>query len=60
VLLREKEPTTVAGLMHHVIRDETLRAQVLETQARAIAAVRAIDFGSLLLDRLAPVLEGHA
>ena len=56
VLLREKEPTTVAGLMHHVIRDETLRAQVLKTQARAIAEVRAIDFGSLLLDRLAPVL----
>ena len=30
---------------------------MLETQARAIGEVRAIDFGALLLERLAPVLE---
>jgi hypothetical protein len=29
----------------------------METQARAIAEVRATDFGALLLDRLRPVLE---
>ena len=46
--------------MQRVLTDDALRAQVLKTQARAMAEVRAIDFGSLLLDRLAPVLEGHA
>jgi glycosyltransferase involved in cell wall biosynthesis len=57
VLLRDKPPAGVAALVHRVIADETLRAQVLETQERAIAAVRATDFGALLLERLAPVLQ---
>jgi glycosyltransferase involved in cell wall biosynthesis len=57
VLLRDKEPAVVAGLLHRLITDDRLRARVLETQERAMAAVRATDFGALLRDRLAPVLQ---
>ncbi len=57
VLLRDKEPAVVAGLVHRLIADAPLRARVLETQERAMSEVRAIDFGALVLDRLAPVLE---
>jgi len=57
VLLRQKDPATVAGLVHRLITDGLLRARVLETQDRALAEVRATDFGALLLERLAPVLE---
>ena len=57
VLLRDKEPAAVAGLVRRVLTDDALRARVMETQARAIAEVRATDFGALLLDRLRPVLE---
>jgi glycosyltransferase involved in cell wall biosynthesis len=56
VLLREKDPAVVAGLTHRVLTDPSLRARVLETQERALSAVRAIDFGALVLERLAPVL----
>jgi len=56
VLLREKEPALVAGLVHRVLTDDALRARVLKTQAGAMAQVRGTDFGALLLDRLAPVL----
>jgi hypothetical protein len=57
VLLRDKQPAAVAGLVHRILTDDTLREQVLETQARAMAKVRATDFGALLLDRLGPVLR---
>ncbi|HUG52607.1 MAG TPA: glycosyltransferase family 4 protein [Vicinamibacteria bacterium] len=57
VLLREKDPSVVAGLVHRLLADQGLRARVLETQERAMAEVRGIDFGALLLDRLAPVLQ---
>lgn len=56
VLLHDKEPAVVAGLLRRLLTDGVLRARVLETQERAMAAVRAIDFGALLLERLAPVL----
>jgi glycosyltransferase involved in cell wall biosynthesis len=56
VLLRRKEPEVVAEVVHCVLSDGALKAAVLSTQARAIAQVRATDFGALLLDRLAPVL----
>ena len=56
VLLRDKDPAAVAGLVRRVLTDEALRARIMETQARAIAEVRATDFGALLLDRLRPVL----
>jgi hypothetical protein len=37
-----------------------LRRLVTASQKRAAAEIRAIDFGSLVLDRLAPVLQGSA
>jgi glycosyltransferase involved in cell wall biosynthesis len=57
VLLRDKSrPEETAELVHAVLSDSSLRAAVLETQARAIAEIRATDFGALLRERLAPVL----
>jgi glycosyltransferase involved in cell wall biosynthesis len=56
ILLREKRPEVVAELLGRVQEDGALRAAVLRTQERALAAVRAIDFSSLLQERLAPVL----
>jgi hypothetical protein len=46
----------VAELLGRVQEDGILRAEVLRTQERALAAVRAIDFSALLQERLAPVL----
>jgi glycosyltransferase involved in cell wall biosynthesis len=60
VLLRDKAPAVVAGLVRRLLTDDALRARVLETQERAMAEVRATDFGALLLDRLRPVLERAA
>lgn len=57
ILLDEKEPFEVAALIDRVLGDESLRAGVMRTQARALASLRAVDFGALLLDRLAPVLQ---
>ncbi len=57
VLLRDKEPAAVAGLVRRILTDDSLRSRVLETQERAMAEVRATDFGALLLDRLRPVLR---
>ncbi len=56
VLLREKRPEVVAELLHALVHDAGLRRAVLETQRRAIDAVRRTDFGALLAERLAPVL----
>ena len=56
VLLREKPPELVAGLLHEILSNGTLRESILETQRRAVGRVRATDFGALLLDRLAPLL----
>ena len=56
ILLREKRPEVVAELLGRVHEDGALRAAVLRTQERALAAVRAIDFSALLQERLAPVL----
>ena len=57
ILLKEKRPEIVAELIASVLGDAALRRAVLATQERAIAAVRATDFGALLMDRLAPVLN---
>jgi glycosyltransferase involved in cell wall biosynthesis len=57
ILLADKDPLEVAGLMDRVLGDAGLRASVLATQSRALAELRAIDFGALLLERLAPVLR---
>ncbi len=57
ILLTEKRPEVVAELMGRLLRDDTLREQVLSTQERALREVRAVDFPALLRERLAPVLS---
>jgi glycosyltransferase involved in cell wall biosynthesis len=58
VLLRDKSrPEETAELVNAVLVDPKLRGAVLATQERAVAEVRATDFGALLRERLAPVLE---
>ena len=59
VLLGDKSPEVVAELVHGVLTDKVLRAAVMATQARAIAEIRATDFGALLRERLAPVLDSE-
>jgi hypothetical protein len=59
VLLGDKSPEVVAELVHGVLADPTLRAAVMATQARAVAEIRATDFGALLRERLAPVLDSE-
>ena len=58
ILLQDKRPELVADLLDGVTRGGPLRRAVLESQARAIGAIRAIDFGALLRDRLDVVLRG--
>jgi L-malate glycosyltransferase len=57
VLLQDKSrPEVTAEIVHEVVSEGELRRAVLATQARAVAQVRALDFGALLRERLAPVL----
>lgn len=56
VLLKEKRPEVVAELLHRLLTDAALRSGVMGTQERALAEVRAIDFGALLRERLEPAL----
>ena len=56
VLLGEKRPEVVAELVARILGDSPLRAAVLDTQSRALERLDALDFGTLLLERLAPVL----
>ncbi|HXK10727.1 MAG TPA: glycosyltransferase [Vicinamibacteria bacterium] len=58
VLLEDKRPELVAELLDRVTRAGELRRAVLESQARAVAAIRATDFGALLRERLDAVLRG--
>jgi len=58
VLLTDKDPEWVAEVVHSVLTNASLRGQVLEGQRRVMDALRATDFRALLLDRLAPVLDG--
>ncbi len=57
LLLRDKHPELVGELLGEVVAEGPLRRALLETQARALAEWRAVDFGALLLERLRPVLE---
>ncbi|HEX7785418.1 MAG TPA: glycosyltransferase family 4 protein, partial [Methylomirabilota bacterium] len=59
LLLREKDPATVAETLHAVLTREGLRRALLESQARAVEQIRRTDFRALLLERLAPVLDGR-
>jgi L-malate glycosyltransferase len=60
LLLEDKPPERVAALLHELATDPLLRQAVLARQARAVAEIRALDFGALLADRLSPVLAGPA
>jgi glycosyltransferase involved in cell wall biosynthesis len=60
LLIRDKAPDLVAELVHQVLTEASLREGILKTQRRALAELRAIDFGALLADRLAPVLGRSA
>jgi L-malate glycosyltransferase len=57
LLLREKDPATVAETVNAVLTQPSLRAALLDSQARAVGQIRRTDFRALLLERLAPVLE---
>jgi len=57
VLLKEKRPEIVAELAQLVLRDPALRKAVVATQERAMAEVRSADFGAILLEALASVLD---
>ena len=57
LLLQEKNPELVAEILDSVTHGGALRRAVLVSQARAIAEIRATDFGALLRERLRPVLD---
>ena len=57
VLVQEKSPEVVAELLGRLLKDDVLRGSILRRQRETIARWRALDFGALLLERLAPVLE---
>jgi len=57
LLLEDKDPSTVAEVLHRVLADGAFRGAVLKTQARTLAAAKAIDFGALLERHIATALE---
>jgi len=59
VLLRDKSPEIVAGIVERLLADDSLRAAVLAAQERVAARVRVTDFRALVLGALAPVLEAQ-
>jgi glycosyltransferase involved in cell wall biosynthesis len=60
LLLQDKSPRLVAEVLDRVTHGGELRRALMASQARAIAEIRATDFGALLRDRLRPVLEGES
>jgi glycosyltransferase involved in cell wall biosynthesis len=56
LLLQDKSPDLVAELLDRVTHGGPLRRAVLESQGRAIAGIRATDFGEVLRERLEPVV----
>jgi glycosyltransferase involved in cell wall biosynthesis len=57
LLLQDKRPQLVAELLDHLTHGGALRRAVLAGQAKAVAEIRATDFGALLRQRLRPLLE---
>jgi phosphoserine phosphatase len=57
LLLQDKSPELVAELLELLTRGSELRRAVLASQARAVRELRATDFGALLRERLAPVVQ---
>jgi len=58
LLLKDKSPELVAEVLDRVTHGGDLRRALTASQKRAAAEIRAVDFGALVLDRLAPVLQG--
>jgi len=56
LLLQDKRPELVADILDRLTHGSDLRRAVLASQAKAVAGIRATDFGALLRERLAPVL----
>jgi glycosyltransferase involved in cell wall biosynthesis len=56
LLLQDKSPELVAQVLGELTQGGPLRRAVLASQERAIAAIRATDFGEILRERLRPVL----
>jgi glycosyltransferase involved in cell wall biosynthesis len=57
VLLEDRDPETVAEVLARLRPDGELRRAVLAGQGRALAALERTDFGALVRERLAPVLD---
>jgi L-malate glycosyltransferase len=58
VLLKDKRPDEIAGLLRRIVRDPAVRTKILAGQQRRLEAVRATDVGARLLDQIRPLLEG--
>ena len=56
ILLDDKDPPMVAATLDRVLTDEAFRGAVLRSQARTLAAAKAIDFGALLEKHIATAL----
>ena len=56
-LLDDKDPRVVAEALDLVLTDQALRSRILASQARTLAAVRALDFGALLEAHIATAIE---
>jgi glycosyltransferase involved in cell wall biosynthesis len=52
ILLGDKSPELVAGVIDRLLRDAGLRQTVLGSQAATLARVKQADFGALLMQRL--------
>jgi glycosyltransferase involved in cell wall biosynthesis len=57
VLLKDKNPETTAELIGEILTNDRLRASILEGQSRVIGELKAVNFDTLLLERLRPVLD---
>jgi glycosyltransferase involved in cell wall biosynthesis len=60
ILVQDPRPELVAGLLEKIVRDLSLRAAVLEGQEKVARRLRDTDYGALVRDALAPVLEEKA
>ena len=58
VLVSHPRPDLVAGVVERVVRDPALRGPVLKGQEAVARRIRETDFGALVKEALAPVLEG--
>ena len=57
VLLEDKKPDEIAGLLRRIVRDPALRAAILAGQQRRLEAVRKADVGARLLEQIRPLVE---